>query len=78
MGRSDTIKSYSSFVLLPSLLPLLQVDTFLLTLVSGCIRPCDTNNSTKRFTRIYRHIATDMICQTLWTVTGSDLLISMP
>ena len=31
MGRSDTIKSYSSFILLPSLLPLLQIDAFLLT-----------------------------------------------
>ena len=29
------------FVLLPSLLPLLQVDAFILTAVSACITPCD-------------------------------------
>ena len=39
MRRSDTIKSCSSFILLPSLLPLLQVYAFLLTVISACIRP---------------------------------------
>ena len=32
------------FILLPSLLPLLRVDAFLLTAVTACIKPCDTNN----------------------------------
>ena len=41
MGRSDTRKRCSIFILLPSLLPLLKVKAFLLTLVSGLIRPCE-------------------------------------
>ena len=35
------------FILLPSLLILLQVDVFLLTVITVCIRPCDTINSTQ-------------------------------
>ena len=41
------MKHYSSFILLPSFLSLLQVDAFLLTVVSAFIRPCVTYNSTK-------------------------------
>ena len=33
------------------------VDAFLLTVVSACIRPCDTNNSTQSLTRMYHHTA---------------------
>ena len=45
-GREITYKSIQVFfILLPSSLPLLQVDAFLLTAVSACTRPCDTNNS---------------------------------
>ena len=55
-----TIKNYSSFILLPSLLSLLQVDAFLLTIVSPYIRLItDTNNFTKRLTRMYHHTATE-------------------
>ena len=76
MGRSDTIKSYSSFILLPCLLPLL-------TIVSACIRPCDTNNSTKSLTRIYHHsilhlkVDSVYVVQRGWTLTlaGSVLWI---
>ena len=39
--------------------PLTQADTFLLTLVTACIMPCDRNNPTHSFTRIYHHIATE-------------------
>ena len=53
----ETIKIYSSFILLPSLLSLLQVDAFLLTLVCSYIRPCDTNNLITRLTRMYQHAA---------------------
>ena len=38
------------FILLPLLFPLLQVDGFLLNVVSACIRPCDTNKSTQSLT----------------------------
>ena len=34
---------------------LLQVDAFLLTVVSACIKPCDTNNSTQSLTRMCHH-----------------------
>ena len=37
-------------ILLPSLLPALQVGAFLLTVVFACIRSCDTNNSTQSLT----------------------------
>ena len=47
--RSDNTKSYSTFILLPSLLPL----------PSACIRPCDTNNSNECLTRMYHHTATE-------------------
>ena len=55
----ETIKIYSSFILLPFFFSLLQVDAFLLTIVSAYIRPCDTNNFTKRLTRMYHHSATE-------------------
>ena len=53
------MKNYSSFILLPSLLPLLQVGVFLLIVVSACIKACDANNSTKSLTRMYHNAATE-------------------
>ena len=47
------------FNLLPFLLLLLQIDAFLLTVVSACIRLCDADNSTQSLTRIYHHTATE-------------------
>ena len=78
MGRSDTIKIYSSFILLSSFLPLLEVDAFLLTLASACIRPCDTNNFTKSLTRKHHHTATESpYClpgaETSWTPTLAEV-----
>ena len=61
MGRSDTIKIYSSFILLSSLLSLLHVDAFLMTVVSACIRPCDTKHFNKSLTRMYHHTATESL-----------------
>ena len=57
--RSVTIKVYSSFVLLPSFLLFLQVDAFLLTVVSTCNSHYDTSNFTKSLIRMYQHAATE-------------------
>ena len=72
MGTSDTIKSYSRFILFPSLLPLLQVDAFVLTVVTACIRSCDTNNSTKSLIRIYHRTAAESP-RTSWSHTLAEV-----
>ena len=72
MGTSDTIKSYSRFILFPSLLPLLQVDAFVLTVVTACIRSCDTNNSTKSLIRIY-HLTAAESPRTSWSHTLAEV-----
>ena len=60
-GRSDTVSNYLrfTFILLSPLLPLLQVDAFLLTVVYGFIRSSDTNNSIQSLTGIYHDTATE-------------------
>ena len=62
VGRIDSIKLFKIYILLPSLLPLLLVDAFLLTVVSACIRACETLfhqiTSPNNPTRMYHHTAT--------------------
>ena len=41
------------------ILPLLQVDAFLQTVVSACIRPYDANDPIQNLTRMYHHTATE-------------------
>ena len=67
---------------LPSLLPLLQVDAFLLTVLSACIRPCYAKTSTHSLTRTYCHTATESpkrLCglKTSWTPTLMKKLIDI-
>ena len=58
-GKEIPYKNYSSFIFifLPYLLPLLQVDAFMLTTVSAGIRPCITKNSFQSLTRMYHYTA---------------------
>ena len=50
---------FSSFILLPCLSPLLQLDASLLTAVSASIRLCDTNNFNKTLSKMYCYTATE-------------------
>ena len=57
------MKIYSSFILLPSLLSLLQVDAFLLNvffLVSGLVLWYKLFQQNKNLTKMYEYTATEM------------------
>ena len=57
------MKIYSSFILLPSLLSLLQVDAFLLNvffLVSGLVLWYKLFQQNKNLTKMYNYTATEM------------------
>ena len=61
---------------------LLQVDAFLLTVLSACIRPCYAKTSTHSLTRTYCHTATESpkrLCglKTSWTPTLMKKLIDI-
>ena len=64
----------------PSLLPLLQVNAFLLIVVSACIRCCDPNNSTQNLKWMYHHTATEIpkhLCcaKTSWTPALPEVFV---